>query len=561
MDLKILIVDDQSPNRLIVRFYLESEGHSCIEAEDGQDAIEKFLKYRPDFVLMDIVMPIMDGYESAYYIKNVAKGRHIPIIFLTAKHDEKSLFRCLECGGDDYLIKPINGTLLKAKIKAHLRTLELTQQIQAKNEELSKVYSNLAREHEMGRHVLTHTLKRNLKGCRNIRQFMSSMSTFNGDIFLLAENPNGGLYVFLGDFTGHGLAAAIGTIPLSQLFYSMCNKGLPISDIIYEINSTLKEFLPDYMFCAATLIHIFERGDCAHVWAGGLPEAYVVRKGKGIVQTIKSNNVPLGILDNESFKNEPSIYRFERGDRLIIVSDGILESVSSMNNEMFGEARLREILQGADENIFERIVKSYQNHIGDQNQSDDISLIEVLAQPYANQSIKGLHIDDESFRDFVPWQLSVNLGVTEVKKPDVLNYIMTLLPSPLRVSYSFEALRTVLSELFANALEHGLLKLSSTIKNTPEGFSQYYRLREQKLNELSTGFIKVKLSTIKQSKRILLTIMVEDSGEGFDYDHDAYNAKDSMQPWGMGISLIKSLSESVTYSPKGNMVEVVVVIN
>lgn len=559
--MKILIVDDQASNRLIARFLVESEGHTSIEAENGQDAIEKFMKFRPDFVLMDIVMPIMDGYESAYNIKAFSSDRHTPIIFLTAKHDEKSLLKCLECGGDDYLIKPINGTLLKAKIRAHSRTLELTQQIQAKNNELSSVYANLSREHEMGRHVLTHTLERNLKDCPNIQQHMSSMSTFNGDIFLLAENPKGGLYVFLGDFTGHGLAAAIGTIPLSQLFFSMCEKGDSVSDIVAAMNHTLKAFLPEHMFCAATMIHLFERGDSAHIWTGGLPDAYIIRNGEGIVQTVCSENMPLGILQDEDFNNEPRFYRFERNDKFIMFSDGVLEGVCSISGEMFGDERLKNVLESGDKDIFKHLIQTYYDYIGDQQQHDDISLIEVLAQPYETKFIRDLHCDLENNANFIPWDIVINLESREIKIRDNVNAVISLLPSSVRISYRFDVLRTVLSELYSNALEHGLLKLSSSMKETPEGFGLYYQLRDQRLQELSEGYILIKVSAFKEDKKIKIKISVEDSGEGFDRLVDLEKEELSNQPWGRGISLVKSLSEKVTYSNEGNKVEAVLIFN
>lgn len=559
--MKILIVDDQSSNRLIAKFLVESEGHTCIEAENGQDAIEKFMQYQPDFVLMDIVMPIMDGYESAYNIKNFASERHTPIIFLTAKHDEKSLLKCLECGGDDYLIKPINGTLLNAKIRAHSRTLELTQQIQAKNEELSRVYLNLTREHEMGRHVLTHTLERNLKNCPNIQQYMSSMSTFNGDIFLLAENPNGGLYVFLGDFTGHGLAAAIGTIPLSQLFFSMCEKGESVSDIVAAMNHTLKAFLPEHMFCAATMIHLFERGDSAHIWTGGLPDAYIVRNGHGIVQTVCSENMPLGILQDEDFNNEPSFYRFERNDRFVMFSDGILEGLCPVTNEMFGDERLRYVLNSKETNKFDRLKQDYYEFIGEQHQQDDISLIEVLAQPYETKFIRDLHGDLKASIHFIPWEFSLNVEYKEIQTLDVVSNVISLLPSSIRISYRFDVLRTILSELYSNALEHGLLTLSSTMKETPEGFGRYYQLRDQKLQALTKGSILINIKAFKEDKRIKLKIILEDTGEGFDVLDDAQKDDVSIQPWGRGIALVKSLSETVTYSEKGNKVEAVLIFS
>jgi CheY-like chemotaxis protein len=559
--LKILIVDDQSSNRLIAKYLVESEGHSCIEAEDGQDAIEKFMQHNPDFVLMDIVMPRMDGYESAYYIKSYSEDKYVPIIFLTAKHDEASLLKCLECGGDDYLIKPINGTLLKAKIRAHLRTLELTQQIQAKNTELSLVYANLAREHEMGRHVLSHTLGRNLKDCPNIQQYMSSMSTFNGDLFLLAENPNGGLYVFLGDFTGHGLAAAIGTIPLSQLFFSMCEKGETISDIVTAMNQTLKIFLPEHMFCAATMIHLYERGDCADIWAGGLPDAYIVRCKEGIVQTVCSKNMPLGILSDEDFNNEPSFFRLERADKLIMFSDGILEGECPTTGLMFGEQRVKQVFESKEMNVFKALIDNYNDFIGKQKQQDDISLIEVLAQPYETKVIRDLQCIHENKMSFIPWSMFLNVEPEDIKAINVVNNIISLLPGSIRISYRFDVFRTILSELYSNALEHGLLKLSSSMKATPEGFGQYYQLRDQRLDELTEGFIKVHISSYTEDKKIKSKITIEDSGQGFEDYEDVQKDKVSFQLWGRGVSLVKSLCEKVTYSDKGSKVEVILILS
>lgn len=558
--MKILIVDDQVPNRLIAKFHVEAEGHTCIEAENGQDAIEKFLKYKPDFVLMDIVMPVMDGYEAAYYIKSYAAERHTPIIFLTAKHDENSLQKCLECGGDDYLIKPINGTLLKAKIGAHLRTLELTQQIQAKNNELSEVYANLSREHEMGRHVLLHTLERNLKDCPNIQQYMSSMSTFNGDIFLIAENPSGGLYVFLGDFTGHGLSAAIGTIPISQMFFEMCEKGESVSDIVFAMNHTLKEFLPEHMFCAATMIHLFERGDCAHIWTGGLPSAYIVRPGEGIIQTVSSKNMPLGILDDQLFNNNPEFFRFEKNDRLVMFSDGILEGTRQGTDEMFGEERVKAQLENGGEQIFSNLLKSYFEFIGEQKQHDDISLIELVAQPYETKFIRDLQLHNQSNKAFLPWKIQVEATVDQIKSTDVLSLVMGLLPSSIRISYRFDVLRTVLSELYANALEHGLLNISSSMKDTPEGFAEYYKQRDIRLQNLDDGFIHIHLSSFKEEEKIKVKILLQDSGEGFSYREELSQLNQSLL-WGRGISLVKSLSEFVSYNSKGNEVEAIVLMD
>lgn len=559
--MKILIVDDQLPNRLIVKFFIESEGHTCIQAENGEQAYQMFLEYQPDFVLMDIVMPVMDGYQAASKIKQYAGESHVPIIFLTAKHDEDSLLKCLESGGDDYLVKPINGTLLKAKIRAHERTLELTQQVQAKNKELTAIYSNLSKEHEMGRHVLNHALDRNLKDCPNVRVFMSSMSFFNGDLFLIAENPKGGLYIFLGDFTGHGLSAAMGTIPVSQLFFSMCYEGASVSEIIDAMNTNLKDFLPENMFCAASLIHLFEKGDAAHIWSGGLPEAYLVRSGKGIIKTIKSQNLPLGILNKNQFNNEPSYYRFRQGDKLIVLSDGLLEATNPKTDEMFGEEKLTGILKANRDDLFENLIGAYEEHVGDQHQNDDISLIQILAEPYETKYIRDLHSDASRKLGSIPWELSLDVGVNDIKDDDVVSEIMSLLPSSVRLSSGFDSFKTVFAELYSNSLEHGLLKLSSQIKNKPNGFAEYYEMREKKLSELVEGEISMTLSVYQEKDITKVWITIEDSGEGFKYESIRESDNSDSLLWGRGLSLVKSLTEDMIYSKQGNKVKALMLLD
>lgn len=559
--MKILIVDDQISNRMIAKYFVESEGHTSIEAVNGQDAIDKYREHQPDLVLMDILMPVLDGYESASAIKDLVGDVYVPIIFLTAKHDEASLQKCLECGGDDYLIKPINGNLLKAKIKAHSRTQELTQQVKAKNDELVNVYAKLTREHSMGMQVLTHTLEKNLKDCSNVRKYMSSMSTFNGDIFLLAENPQGGLYAFLGDFTGHGLAAAIGSIPLSQLFFSMCDRGDALSDIVRAMNRSLKTFLPDYMFCAATFIHLFERGDSAHIWAGGLPDAYVIRKGKGIVNTIRSQYLPLGILEDELFNSEAKFYRFEQDDKLLVFSDGIIEGSAPGSGEMFGEQRLKNALNEEHGDPLNHLRDTYQKFVGDQTQEDDISLIEITAKPYEPRLIRELGTRKSNKENFLPWTLSLQLSAGMIRHHDDLNSFFALLPSSIRISYRFDILRTIISELYANAVEHGLLKLDSSMKKTSEGFLQYYKLRAERLTKLRDEHIDLTLNTYLEQGEIKVGIMMADSGEGFDYEAFERNSsckdKENVEPWGRGLELVRSFSESVKFTNNGSRVDLV----
>lgn len=545
----ILIVDDQASNRIILKFFLESEGYKCVEAENGKEAIEKFKETEPDCVLMDIVMPVMDGYESAKQIKALTPGYHIPIIFLTAKTDEESILKCLEMGGDDYLPKPVNQVMLMAKIRAHGRTKELTQEIQSKNKELTLLHATLTQEYEMGQHVLNHTLARSWHDCPNIRSYLSSMSMFNGDLCLVSRKPGGGLYVMLGDFTGHGLAAAIGVIPVSQVFYAMSVKGMAIMDIAASMNATLKSFLPEYMFCAAIIMDMDEAGETLKVWAGGLPNSPIIRPGKGVVRYLESKHMPLGILDQSEFDDEIEIVKVQAGDKVLMLTDGILEGMNDAD-VMFGEKRLEASIGHGNEGYFDNVLKEYEAFVGQEDQQDDCSLVELTANPLRHNAKN----EDTETQAWIPWSSKIRLD-TELLKliNDPVSQMVQLFPRASKFSAYLDSMRTAFAELYSNALEHGLLNLESSMKADAEGFMEYYTLREERLMALQEGYIDVELDYDPKRTGEELKLVVEDSGEG--YQKQNVSLEENTNEWGRGIPLIESLCQKVNYLRNGARVE------
>lgn len=115
---KVLIADDEAPIREILKIYCEKEGFDVIEAADGAEAILKVQSEKPDIIILDIMMPVLDGLEVC---KQVRKMSDIPIIMLTAKDDDDDRILGLEIGADDYITKPFNNREVIARVKAVLR--------------------------------------------------------------------------------------------------------------------------------------------------------------------------------------------------------------------------------------------------------------------------------------------------------------------------------------------------------------------------------------------------------------------------------------------------------
>lgn len=145
--MKILIVDDSPTIRSGLRTLLDKMGHSVIEAGDGAMALAAYKSDRPELVLIDAVMPVMDGYEAARRMRESGgPDDWVPIIFLSSKEADQDLDRAIEAGGDDYLVKPVSFVVLNAKIRAlhrietmRSRLLEVSRDLASANRELQRL--------------------------------------------------------------------------------------------------------------------------------------------------------------------------------------------------------------------------------------------------------------------------------------------------------------------------------------------------------------------------------------------------------------------------------------
>src|ERR1700689_4510603 len=114
----ILVVDDEPQIRRVMRATLTAQGYAIVEARDGQEALEKLRSERPDLVLLDVNMPVMDGLEAC---REIRRGSDVAIIMLTVRSSEQDKVRALDAGADDYVVKPFGIQELLARVRAALR--------------------------------------------------------------------------------------------------------------------------------------------------------------------------------------------------------------------------------------------------------------------------------------------------------------------------------------------------------------------------------------------------------------------------------------------------------
>ncbi|MCB0176564.1 MAG: response regulator, partial [Anaerolineae bacterium] len=139
----ILIIDDQPTNLRVMAEYLEMDGFELMVAQNGEDGLAIARAGQPDIILLDVMMPGIDGFETCRRLQQDDRTRDIPIIFMTALADVDHKVKGFEAGAVDYVTKPIQQAEVLARINTHLRLRELTRQIQQSNQEIRDAFENL----------------------------------------------------------------------------------------------------------------------------------------------------------------------------------------------------------------------------------------------------------------------------------------------------------------------------------------------------------------------------------------------------------------------------------
>ena len=562
----VLVADDNAVDRKVLCRIVQAAGYEVTDAVDGNDALDKFYASTPDLVLLDALMPGKDGFEVAEEIRAASGDAFVPIIFLTSLTDAADLARCLEAGGDDFLSKPYNRVILQAKLNAFQRMRDMHHVVQSQRDEISKHHMQLIADQEAAKAVFDKVTHSRQLECSYIRHLLTPLALFNGDVLLATHTPAHRLAVLLGDFTGHGLAAAIGAIPLADVFYGMNAKGFSLSEIVRECNRKLGSVLPSGYFCCATAMEIDFHRCTVEYWNGGLPSAYLRRSATREVVSLASNNLPLGILGNDGFRDKTHVLEAFPGDRLFLATDGVIEA-RNLKEELFGAERLEELVREAPADaLFDTVkekVYEFMNH-----RDDDITMVEI--EIVAPEILELDHLPTEVQAHTGPrdWKFTYELGPHSLKEFNPLPLLQQVLMEAPYLRSRASEIYTVMAELYSNALEHGVLGLNSELKKSAEGLSQYYIARAAALEQVQ-GFVRFEVSGQLLDGEVDLWIKVTDSGPGFDYEshlekHDktigeagaVESAGVGLEYHGRGVRLLRDLCQEVTYIHPGNQVAV-----
>ena len=538
--IKILVADDQRVNQMILETFLRKEGHAVVVAENGAQAVELHRSERPDLVLMDIMMPTMDGLEAARQIRANSEEMPTPLLFLTSVTDQQTLLAGLDLG-DDFISKPIDPPVLRAKLRAFIRLVRSQGQLREERRRVERLIDAMQREGEMAAHVLDRVLAHTEPPDEHFLQYrVVPSAVFSGDMVLARRTPAGGLHLLLADAVGHGLPAAINILPLFFPFDGMSRKGCSLATVARELNRRVRSLLPSDRFVSATLVGVDSGQRTIEIWNGGNPPALLLDAHGTIVERIDSMQMALGLNEDNPALFEPRRFHCDAGEQLVVCSDGIWENPAFAGADP-AQPIAALLAATAPGQRMEALIRA----AVDAGQADDLSAVVITT----NARDPGRTTVEATRPRSVGARLSLQFGPQALAQADTVESVIRVATS-LGLVDCFPAFSAVLGELFANALDYGVLGLDGRHKHRSATDREAFRAeRQRRLENLGEGFVAIEAEPTFVGGRRVLRLDVADSGGGFAWKAGVGKAGAEAD---RGLARVRRLAVALKFNSEGS---------
>ncbi len=549
------VVDDDLSNRIIIAAYLEKMGYQVFEAANGQEALNLFenSQSKPDIILMDVEMPVMDGYQATKEIKRITQGEYVPVIFISGLSGELTLQHCIENGGDDYISKPVNLEIFKSKVFAHQRIRDLQSKV-------ANMYTEMLTNQNLAKSIYEKMLQVNNQQFDGIHKVFNPSDVFSGDLILTAYTPARDVIVVLTDFTGHGMSASIGALPVSMLFRQYCAQGLHIREIIRKLNKALYVLLPTEIFMAAQFVYINHNLDKALVYNFAMPEVLVIdEKSHDVTQRLESRGMALGIMEFCNPEEVECEIDININDRILLFTDGITEFESSAGEE-FSENKLVDIIKNSTEEFHsDAIYQKLMDSNLEEKQHDDISLVEIKCStdilPVWSSDVFLARTCNEEFRSKVPvtrkiFEFKMTLHGVQLTEVDPVPLLLTVVRSYEPCNVHRQAIFAIIQDLYTHALNYSISEKVNL------DFAKIEKGRD--LDCLDEEYILLDLKIMEVTNKKQFHLTVKDSGIGFDFSSiDKAIQNNTVQNIDRSLNRTVSICQELTFSESGTRVSAV----
>jgi sigma-B regulation protein RsbU (phosphoserine phosphatase) len=371
----ILVVDDSPVNlRLVVRT-LEGRGYRLLAAKNGRAALEIARRVHPELILLDVMMPEMDGFEVCRALKADPETRDAIVVFLSALGEVSDKVTGLELGASDYITKPIQPEEVIARVANHVARQQLEREVRKSRDRLER---ELASAGAMQRRILPSALPSG-HGAAFAAYYRTSLYA-GGDYYDVIPLPDGQFGVIVADVSGHGAPSAIVMAMIRAAVHAFPGFAIDPSEMVRYLNRHFEFLWESPMFATALSALVDPRDRSVTIACAGHPPPLLVREGR--VQTVAVDaTMPVLMMDLPSV---PQVrHTLQAGDRLLFYTDGVTERHSA-NDDMYELPRLTAALERTAhlkpaEQVAE-IVKSLDEFAGEREPEDDQTLLLMVIE-------------------------------------------------------------------------------------------------------------------------------------------------------------------------------------
>ncbi|MCA1581071.1 MAG: SpoIIE family protein phosphatase [Acidobacteria bacterium] len=384
---RLLVVDDVEANRDLLARRLRQLGHSVTSAASGRGALELVETHEFDLILLDIMMPEMDGYEVLARLQANPERKHIPIIMISAVDEIESVVRCVELGATDYLPKPFNAVLLKARVHATLEKKRLRdrEQLHARS---------LEREMEIGRQIQASFLPEKLPSPEGweVAAFFRPARQVAGDFYDAFTLASGRIGLVIADVCDKGVGAALFMALFRTLIRASSELAEPalsgmtdaaeraaarVTNAVAWTNDYIARTHGDSNMFATLFFAVLDPKTGLLTYINGGHEPPILLTAQGSASRLPPSGPAVGLLPGQRFEVRRA--QMSPGDLFLGFTDGVTESRSPSHQD-FGEDRLLALLDPfpiSASSLLARIDGALAAHAAGEESFDDVTMLAV----------------------------------------------------------------------------------------------------------------------------------------------------------------------------------------
>jgi phosphoserine phosphatase RsbU/P len=373
---KILVVDDAKANIKILADLLSDQAH-VLFATNGAAALQKAEREDLDLILLDVMMPGMDGYEVCDILKSKPETSQIPIVFITGLTDEQDEEKGLKLGAIDYITKPFSAAIVRARVRNHLLARQHQRDLEIATERLRAAHEKEMRiAHDIQMAMLPKGAggKDTFEGWE-IAAVLEPARSVGGDLYNYFTSSPNMLCFAVGDVSDKGVPAALFMVKTNTLLRSVASESDGPNRILEKVNRELCRDNDACMF-VTLLVGVLNLVTGEVALANGGHNAPVLRAPDGTCEFVEFDHGPaLGFDEIAVFPVWRS--RLQAGQTLVLYTDGVTEAFDD-NDRMFSDERLLDVVPTLGNGAVDatrRLLQAVQDFAGEHGQSDDITVV------------------------------------------------------------------------------------------------------------------------------------------------------------------------------------------